>query len=172
MDRGASPSNSKMAKPAASISSNIIERSKHRSHAAKRNKNRCPYSSRLRCFAMTLFRPPVGPRRKSPGLLGISRQHLYDIPAGKKASVSSHRGSARQAFWRWRGYLGRGCRRPTILGTRSGPKTSVTSRPSRRRPLKTRPSGVAYEHPLNFQGIGARPWFRTKENRATRRACD
>ena len=39
------------------------------------------------------------------GLLGISRQHLYDILQERKPVSPSHCGSARQAFWRRRGDL-------------------------------------------------------------------
>jgi addiction module HigA family antidote len=38
----------------------------------------------VRCFAMKLYRPPVVRRRKIARLLGISRQHLYDILQERK----------------------------------------------------------------------------------------
>ena len=39
------------------------------------------------CFAMTSFQPPAAPRSEIAGLLGISRQHLYDI-LGERKPVS------------------------------------------------------------------------------------
>jgi len=51
-------------------------------HTAKRGKNRCP-THPARCSAMTLF---CHGRTKAEiaGLLGISRQHLYDILQERK----------------------------------------------------------------------------------------
>src|SRR6266478_2791871 len=77
MDHGVSLSNSRMAKPAASTSSNTIEGA-NMAYAAKRGKNRCP------THPGALLRDEVIPatgrtKAEIAGLLGISRQHLYDI---------------------------------------------------------------------------------------------
>ena len=134
---------------AASISSNIT-REQNMVYAAKRSKNRCP------THPGALLRDDIIPatgrtKAEIAGLLGISRQHLYDILQRTKAGVPRHRGTARQAFWRRRGSSGPGCRAPTILGMRNEPKMSVRSRPSRQRPLETfreSKSGTAAPAPL------------------------
>jgi antitoxin HigA-1 len=82
MDRGASRSNSKMATPAASISNNIIKGATM-AYAAKRAKNRCP------THPGALLRDDILPatgrtKAEIAGLLGISRQHLYDILQERK----------------------------------------------------------------------------------------
>jgi addiction module HigA family antidote len=82
MDHGALPSNSKMARPVASISSNIIEGA-NMVYAAKRSKARCP------THPGALLRDDIIPatgrtKAEIAGLLGISRQHLYDILQEKK----------------------------------------------------------------------------------------
>src|ERR1700682_5789974 len=81
MDGGA-PSNSKTAKRAASISSNTIKGATM-VYAAKRGKARCP------THPGALLRDDIIPatgRTKAgiAGLLGISRQHLYDILQERK----------------------------------------------------------------------------------------
>src|SRR5882672_6576284 len=81
-DRGASHSNSRTATPAVSISSNIIEGASMAS-AAKRSKNRCP------THPGALLRDDIIPatgrtKAEIAGLLGISRQHLYDILQERK----------------------------------------------------------------------------------------
>src|SRR5258706_11880122 len=82
MDRGASPSSSKMAKPVASISSNTTEGG-IMIYAAKRGKNRCT------THPGALLRDDIIPatgrtKAEIAGLLGISRQHLYDILRERK----------------------------------------------------------------------------------------
>src|SRR3982750_4632668 len=82
MDRGASLSNSKMATPGESISSNITKGA-NMVYAAKRGKNRCP------AHPGALLRDDIIPatgrtKAEIAGLLGISRQHLYDILQEKK----------------------------------------------------------------------------------------
>src|SRR5882757_7721909 len=77
MDHGALPSNSKTAKSATSISSNTT-RGANMAYAAKRGKNRCPTHPGV------LLRDDILPatgrtKAEIAGLLGISRQHLYDI---------------------------------------------------------------------------------------------
>src|SRR6202051_1869259 len=82
MDRGASPSNSKTAKPAVSILSNTIKGA-NMVYAAKRGKNRCPThpGALLRDDIVT---HTVGCKAEIAGLLGISRQHFYDILQERK----------------------------------------------------------------------------------------
>jgi addiction module HigA family antidote len=82
MDHGASRSNSKAAKPVASTSNNTIEGA-NMVHAAKRGKNRCP------THPGALLRDDIIPatgrtKTEIAGLLGISRQHLYDILQERK----------------------------------------------------------------------------------------
>jgi antitoxin HigA-1 len=82
MAHGASLSNSTTAKLAASISNNIIEGA-IMVYAAKRGKNRCP------THPGALLRDDIIPatgrtKAEIAGLLGISRQHLYDILQEKK----------------------------------------------------------------------------------------
>src|ERR1700692_4465888 len=82
MDRGALPSNSRMAEPAVSISSNTTS-GVNMAYAAKRGKNRCP------THPGALLRDDIIPatgrtKAEIAGLLGISRQHLYDILQEKK----------------------------------------------------------------------------------------
>jgi addiction module HigA family antidote len=79
---GASHSNSKTAKRAWSTSSNIIEETTM-AHAAKRNPDRCP------THPGALLREDVIPatgrtKAEIARLLGISRQHLYDILRERK----------------------------------------------------------------------------------------
>src|SRR6187551_3984091 len=81
-DRGVSPSNSKMARLATSISSSTT-RGVTMVYAAKRNKNRCP------THPGALLREEIIPatgrtKAEIAGLLGISRQHLYDILQERK----------------------------------------------------------------------------------------
>jgi antitoxin HigA-1 len=71
-----------MAKPAASTSSNIIEGA-NMAYPAKRGKTRCP------THPGALLRDDIIPatgrtKAEIAGLLGISRQHLYDILQEKK----------------------------------------------------------------------------------------
>jgi antitoxin HigA-1 len=71
-----------MAKPAASISSNTIKGA-NMVYAAKRSKSRCP------THPGALLREDVIPatgrtKAEIAGLLGISRQHLYDILQERK----------------------------------------------------------------------------------------
>ena len=71
-----------MGKPAAPISSNIIEGAT-RVYPAKRGKTRCP------THPGALLRDDIIPatgrtKAEIAGLLGISRQHLYDILQEKK----------------------------------------------------------------------------------------
>ena len=73
-------------------------------YAAKRGKNRCP------THPGALLRDDIIPatgrtKAEIAGLLGISRQHLYDILQERKPVSAGHRGSARQTFWRRRGNL-------------------------------------------------------------------
>src|SRR6202045_1037385 len=82
MGHGASRSNSRMATPAASTSSNITEET-IMAHVAKRNPNRCP------SHPGALLREDVIPatgktKTEIARLLGISRQHLHDILEEKK----------------------------------------------------------------------------------------
>src|SRR3954452_9039741 len=82
MGHGVLPSNSRTAKPVASISSSII-RGATMVYAAKRSKNRCP------THPGALLRDDIIPatgraKAEIAGLLGISRQHLYDILQEKK----------------------------------------------------------------------------------------
>src|SRR5258705_8787586 len=81
-DPGALPSSSKMARHVASTSNNTT-RGANMVYAAKRSKNRCP------THPGALLRDEIIPatgRTKSEiaGLLGISRQHLYDVLQEKK----------------------------------------------------------------------------------------
>jgi addiction module HigA family antidote len=92
-----------MAKPAASISNNII-RGADMAYAAKRGKTRCP------THPGALLRDDIIPatgRTKSEiaNLLRISRQHLYDILQEKKPISPAIAVRLWQAFWRWRGNL-------------------------------------------------------------------
>src|SRR3954467_6352319 len=132
MDRGASLSNSKMATPGEPISSNITKGA-NMVYAAKRSKSRCPThpGALLRDDAL-----PATGRTKAEiaGLLGISRQRLYDILQERKPvspAIAVRLGKllamARES--------GRGCRPPTTRGMRSEPRTSVISRPLRPGPL-------------------------------------
>jgi addiction module HigA family antidote len=71
-----------MARPAVSISSNTIEGA-HMVYAAKRAKHRCP------THPGALLREDIIPatgrtKAEIAGLLGISRQHLYDILRERK----------------------------------------------------------------------------------------
>src|SRR3984957_16901113 len=82
MGHGASRSNSRMVTPAASTSSNITEET-IMAHVAKRNPNRCP------THPGALLREDVIPatgrtKAEIAQLLGISRQHLYDILRERK----------------------------------------------------------------------------------------
>jgi addiction module HigA family antidote len=85
MDPGASRSNSKMATPAGSTSNNTTKET-NMAYAAKRGKNRCP------THPGALLRDDIIPatgrtKVEIAGLLGISRQHLYDI-LGERKPVS------------------------------------------------------------------------------------
>src|SRR3954469_15719707 len=85
MDRGASLSNSKMATPGESTSNNTTKET-NMAYAAKRGKNRCP------THPGALLRDDIIPatgrtKVEIAGLLGISRQHLYDI-LGERKPVS------------------------------------------------------------------------------------
>src|SRR5258707_10158918 len=82
MDHGALPLNSKMARPVASISNNIT-RGANMAYAAKRSKSRCP------THPGALLRDDIIPatgrtKAEIAGLLGTSRQHLYDILRERK----------------------------------------------------------------------------------------
>jgi len=82
MDRGALRSSSNMAKPVASISNNTTEGASV-IYAAARGKKRCPTPPGA------LLRDDIIPatgrtKAEIAGLLGISRQHLYDILRERK----------------------------------------------------------------------------------------
>src|SRR3954469_23051497 len=82
MDLGASLSSSRMAKPAVSTSSSTIKGTSM-VYAAKRNKSRCP------THPGALLREDIIPatgrtKAEIAGLLGISRQHLYDVLQERK----------------------------------------------------------------------------------------
>jgi hypothetical protein len=71
--------------------------------AANRCKNHCP------THPGALLRDDVlpataGPKRKSPDCSGF-RASVFTTSCRKESGIASHRGSARQAFWRWRGNL-------------------------------------------------------------------
>src|SRR6266513_156723 len=83
MGRGASRSNSKMATPAGSTSNNITRGETAMAHVTKRNPERCP------THPGALLREDVIPatgktKAETAQLLGISRQHLYDILRERK----------------------------------------------------------------------------------------
>ena len=102
--------------------------------AANRCKNHCP------THPGALLRDDVLPatgrtKAEIAGLLGISRQRLYDILQERKRYRQPPRfGSA--SFLAMARESGRGCRPPTTRGMRSGPKTSVAFQRSRRAPPK------------------------------------
>src|ERR1700709_2547201 len=82
MDRGVLRSNSRMAKLAVSTSSSTTEGA-NMVYPAKRARNRCP------THPGALLRDDIIPatgrtKAEIAGLLGISRQHLYDILQEKK----------------------------------------------------------------------------------------
>ena len=78
MDPGASHSNSKTVTPAASTSNSITKGQSIMVHVAKRNSNRCPTHPGALLREDVI--PPTGRiKAKIAQLLGISRQHLYDI---------------------------------------------------------------------------------------------
>jgi hypothetical protein len=74
-------------------------------HAAKRNPNRCP------THPGELLREEVIPatgktKTEIAALLGISRQHLYDVLEERKPVSPAGSSPARQAVRRWRRRLG------------------------------------------------------------------
>ena len=102
-------------------------------YAAKRSKNRCP------THPGALLRDDIIPatgRTKADiaGLLGISRQHLYDILQENESRYLPPSRYASASFLATAPESGPGCRVPTIRGMRNGPKMSVTFRRSRQRP--------------------------------------
>lgn len=149
MDPGASPSNSRMAKLVALISSNITKGT-DMAYVAKRGKNRCP------THPGALLRDDIIPatgrtKAEIAGLLGISRQHLYDILQERKPVSPTIAVRLGKLFGDGAG-IGRGCRPLTIPGMRNVPKTSVISRPSRVTPPKvesSRNSAVANRGPCS-----------------------
>jgi len=66
-------------------------------------------------------------KAKSPGCSGFHASSYYDSCRKKSRCRGIAFGLC--SFLAMARVSGRGCRRPTILGTPSGPKTSVTSRP-------------------------------------------
>src|SRR6266699_3484961 len=83
MGRGASHSNSRTVTPAGSTSNNITEERTVMAHVSKRNPDRCP------THPGALLREDVIPatgktKAEIARLLGISRQHLYDILRERK----------------------------------------------------------------------------------------
>ena len=73
-------------------------------YAAKRNRNRCP------THPGALLRDEIIPatgrtKAEIAGLLGISRQHLYDILKERKPVSPAIAVRFGKLFWRWRGYL-------------------------------------------------------------------
>src|SRR5271156_5148114 len=83
MDRGASLLSSLTVRPAASTSSNITRGEPIMAYIAKRNSTRCP------THPGALLREDVIPatgrsKTEIARLLGISRQHLYDILSERK----------------------------------------------------------------------------------------
>src|SRR5580700_8719455 len=83
MDHGASPLNSRTATPAGSTSSNITKESEIVPRLPKRDPNRCP------THPGALLREDILPatgktKAEIAQLLGISRQHLYDILRERK----------------------------------------------------------------------------------------
>jgi plasmid maintenance system antidote protein VapI len=82
-----------------STSNNIPKGQSITAHVAKRNSNRCP------THPGALLREDVIPatgrtKAEIAQLLGISRQHLYDLLRERKTGVSRGGGAARQIVWR------------------------------------------------------------------------
>ena len=101
-------------------------------YPAKRGKSRCP------THPGALLRDDIIPatgrtKAEIAGLLGISRQHLYDILQEKKPVSPAIAVRLGKLSAMARG-SGPECRPRTIPGMRNGPRMSVTSRPSRPRP--------------------------------------
>jgi hypothetical protein len=99
-------------------------------YAAKRGKSRCP------THPGALLRNDIIPatgrtKAEIAGLLGISRQHLYDILQEKTRCLRSSRFDS-VSFLVMGRESGLACRLLTIPGMQNEPKMFVTSRPSRR----------------------------------------
>jgi hypothetical protein len=103
-------------------------------YAAKRGKTRSPTHPGA-LLRDDVIRATGRTKAEIAGLLGISRQHLYDILQEKsRCRPPSRFGSA--SFLATVRVSGHGCRPPTIPGTRNEPKMSATFRQSRQRPLE------------------------------------
>lgn len=103
-------------------------------YAAKRAKNRCP------THPGALLRDDIIPatgrtKAEIAGLLGVSRQHLYDILQERKP-VSPTIAVRLGRLLATAPESGPGCRAPTTPGMQSEPKMSGTFLPSRQRPLR------------------------------------
>src|SRR3974390_1828733 len=98
MGRGASRLSSRTATPAGLTSNNITEET-IMAYVAKRNPDRCP------THPGALLRQDVIPatgktKAEIAQLLGISRQHLYDVLRERKPGLSGDCGSTWQVVWR------------------------------------------------------------------------
>jgi addiction module HigA family antidote len=117
-------------------------------YAAKRGKNRCP------THPGALLRDDIIPatgrtKAEIAGLLGISRQHLYDILRERKPVSPGIAVRLGKLFGDGAGIWTR--RLLTIAGMRSEPKTSVIFPPSGQRLLESKRLA-----PLRLHGFAAR----------------
>ena len=122
-------------------------------YAAKRNRNRCP------THPGALLRDEIIPatgrtKAEIAGLLGISRQHLYDILKERKPVSPAIAVRLGKLFGDGAGIW---TRLQAAYDTWHAERTEDVSHiPTiKAKAAKDKPSGVACEHPLNFQGIGA-----------------
>ena len=125
-------------------------------YAAKRGKNRCP------THPGALLRDDIIPatgrtKAEIAGLLGISRQHLYDILQERKPVSPAIASSTRQALWRRRGNLDPDAERLRHLAC--GANRGCQSHPDHQGEgrLNAKASGELHASiPCNFQGARAR----------------
>jgi antitoxin HigA-1 len=122
-------------------------------YPAKRSKNRCP------THPGALLRDDIIPatgrtKAEIAGLLGISRQHLYDILQERKPVSPATAVRLGKLFGDGAG-IWPGCKLPTIPGMPSAQKMSVTSRQSRRRRLEKKSSRDC--QPISLQFPECRP---------------
>ena len=161
-------------------------------YAAKRGKSRCPThpGAQLRCDII----PATG--RTKAEIAGCSEFRASIFTTSCRKESRCHRllrfGSA--SFLATARESGLGCRPPSIPGMRNAPKMSAISRPSRPRPLETKPFEIWHPISRDYQdlttggqiGMARRPRsplpvvntypqrclrFHRWQNRATRRAC-
>jgi addiction module HigA family antidote len=136
-------------------------------YAAKRGKSRCPIHPGV------LLRDDIIPatgrtKAEIAGLLGISRQHLYDILGERKPVSPSIAVRLGKLFGDGAGIWTR-MQGAYDTCMRSEPKTSVTFQPSRLKPPETCPFGGTSFPPI-FTGNWCRSRFLDCPIHATRLA--